>query len=388
MGTRRQKTDKREIEFDENGDRIIKNVQDYLEAIEDINHRFRTEDENGIVVYRGEPVTYPTFAMPGIFREPYLKKDPYFERNLLEELKANKLTSGESYLEIAIDSQHGGFPSRLLDVSYNCLVALYFAVVSTPQKRDEEGKKNGRILIYKLNKAYCPKATNVKENYKTILDNPTDIRNSGVFSINHKLVDHIKLNSRIIAQQGALIYFQGLTWEPIPEYMYEKLTIDRNSKTTIEKQLEQYFGINTSFIYPEIEHAVDKFKEQAIRIESMEYTLDNEIDLSIRSMKKMIDYKLKKLEVRELDIDEQVQIVHEVEDTIKSFKYDIEECIYDLNTNEDKKENNNLIELLENAIEEVVSYYSKHPNIFLLDNKIEIDDAELKKLTDLSEYRG
>ncbi len=180
MGTRRQKNDKKKIEFDDNGDRIIKNVHDYLEAIQDINDRFRKEDENGIVVYRGEPVTYPTFAMPGIFREPYLKKDPYFERNLLEELKANKLTSGESYLEIAIDSQHGGFPSRLLDVSYNCLVALYFAVVSTPQKRVEEGKKNGRVLIYKLNKAYCPKATNVKENYKTILDNPTDIRNSGV----------------------------------------------------------------------------------------------------------------------------------------------------------------------------------------------------------------
>ncbi|SOB92528.1 FRG domain-containing protein [Pseudobutyrivibrio ruminis] len=388
MGTRRQKNDKRKIEFDDNRDRIIKNVQDYLEAIEDINDRFRKEDENGIVVYRGEPVTYPTFAMPGIFREPYLKKDPYFERNLLEELKANKLTSGESYLEIAIDSQHGGFPSRLLDVSYNCLVALYFAVVSTPQKRDEERKKDGRVLIYKLNKAYCPKATNVKENYKTILDNPTDIRNSGVFSVNHKLVDHIKLNSRIIAQQGALIYFQGLTCEPIPEYMYEKLTIDRNSKTTIEKQLEQYFGINTSFIYPEIEHAVDKFKDKAIRIESMEYTLDNEIDLSIRSMKKIIDFKLKKLEEGAMDIDEQVKIIQAVEDSIKSFKYDIEECIYDLNKNEGINENKNFIKMLEKAIGEVVSYYSNHPNIFILDNNIEIDDSELKNLTDLSEYRG
>ncbi len=388
MGARRQKNDKKEIKFDDNGDRIIKNVQDYLEAIQDINERYRKEDESGIIVYRGEPVTYPTYAMPGIFREPYLKKDSYFERNLLEELKANKLTNGESYLEIAIDSQHGGFPSRLLDVSYNCLVALYFAVVSVPERREDEGKEDGRVIVYKLNKAYCPKATNVKENYKTILDNPNDIRNSGVFSINHKLVDHIKLNNRIIAQQGALIYFQGLTWQPIPEYMYEKLTIDSNSKTTIEKQLEQYFGINTSFIYPEIEHAVDKFKEQAIRIESMEYTLDNEIDLSIRSMKKIIDYKLKKLEEREMDIDEQVQIVQEVEDSIKSFKYDIEECIYDLNKSEGINENKNFIKMLEKAIGEVVSYYSNHPNIFILNKKIEIDDIELKKLTDLSEYRG
>lgn len=43
-------------------------------------------------------------------------------------MSANHLTDGKTYLEIAIDAQHGGFPSRLLDVTYNCIVALYFAI--------------------------------------------------------------------------------------------------------------------------------------------------------------------------------------------------------------------------------------------------------------------
>ena len=44
-------------------------------------------------------------------------------------MSANHLTDGKTYLEIAIDAQHGGFPSRLLDVTYNCIVALYFAIM-------------------------------------------------------------------------------------------------------------------------------------------------------------------------------------------------------------------------------------------------------------------
>ena len=59
----------------------ITSVVEYLQEIKRINEAFRKE-EDSIIVYRGEPVVYPTPGMPGIFREEYLAKDKYFEKGL------------------------------------------------------------------------------------------------------------------------------------------------------------------------------------------------------------------------------------------------------------------------------------------------------------------
>ena len=52
---------------------------------------------------------------------------------------------------------------------------------------------------------------------------------------NHKLIDHIKLNPRIMAQQGAFLLFQGDEGEPIPEYMYKKIRICGNIRKSCGK---------------------------------------------------------------------------------------------------------------------------------------------------------
>ena len=97
----------------------IQRVSDYIEARKEDRHFF---------VYRGEPELYPSPCRPGLFRMSTLTENPFFEKNLFHTMRQNKLTGDRSYLENAIDAQHGEFPSRLLDVSYNCLTALYFAV--------------------------------------------------------------------------------------------------------------------------------------------------------------------------------------------------------------------------------------------------------------------
>ena len=255
----------------------VKNVTDYIKRINDICKAYN-DDEN-IIVYRGEPVIYPTPGMPGIFRDDYLKKDPFFEKNILLEMKANKLPAGNNYLEIAIDAQHGGFPSRLLDVSFNSLIALYFACVSKPENKEKEVGKDAQVLIYKMKKAYCPTASNVIENYTMMLDNPKGHINEMIFEANYKLIDHIKVNSRIIAQQGALILFQGNEWMPIPSRLVETIVIDANQKGEIEKQLETFFGINTSFVYPEIDYSIEKIKAKAKYIISDDFTIPNELKI-------------------------------------------------------------------------------------------------------------
>ena len=90
-------------------------------------------------------------------------------------MSANHLTDGKTYLEIAIDAQHGGFPSRLLDVTYNCIVALYFAI--TPYYTESEtshDKEDGIVYIFFLEDIYCPTGNNINQAYNACIDHNSD----------------------------------------------------------------------------------------------------------------------------------------------------------------------------------------------------------------------
>ena len=137
-------------------------------------------------------------------------------------MSANHLTDGKTYLEIAIDAQHGGFPSRLLDVTYNCIVALYFAI--TPYYTESEtshDNEDGIVYIFFLEDIYCPTGNNINQAYNACIDHNSDwFSDQELFQKNHKLIDHIKKNPRIIAQQGAFILFQGEHLSSFPRYRY------------------------------------------------------------------------------------------------------------------------------------------------------------------------
>ena len=79
------------------------------------------------------------------------KKIEFFEKNVLDEMSANHIAIGQSYLEKAINAQHGGFPSRLLDVSYNSLIALFFAITPFYNKKiDDTDKEDGFVYVFNI----------------------------------------------------------------------------------------------------------------------------------------------------------------------------------------------------------------------------------------------
>ena len=312
----------------------IKDISEYISKIKEIVDK--KTDDNNFLVYRGEPRNFPTHGQPGIFRNNYLKDDPYFEKNLLLEMKANKLTSGNTYLEMAIDAQHGGFPSRLLDVTYNSLIALYFACVSKPEFEKEEAKHNSHVLVYTINRAYCPTASNVIDNYKKIIDDPNNPLNKRIFECNHKFIDHIKVNSRIIAQQGALILFQGLEWRPIPEQNVTIIEISKNSKKSIADDLERFFGITTSSIFPEIDYSKDKIEKMAKRIVSDDFSIENELIMCFENEANNIEYQLKSI-AKVKSITKKVTLVRNLEKQILAWKIDLLNFISDYEENYPEK---------------------------------------------------
>lgn len=274
----------------------VSSIEGYIRKVTDI---IKEVDEDTTVVYRGEDEVYNTNCQPNIFRKNNLSKNKLFEKNLFDEMSANELTDGKTYLEKAIDAQHRGFSTRLLDVSYNSLVALYFAVtpaIPLPQnekEKEEDGNKpdDGAVYLYFIKKIFCPSGENINSAYDYIVTRKIKwLCEQEIFQKNHKLIDHIKKNKRVIAQQGAFILFQGDEVTPIPECDYQKIIIDKNSKREIQNNLKTLFGIHTGSIYPEATNLINEMTNKSFRIDSEDFNFNTELGLVINTLERELSY--------------------------------------------------------------------------------------------------
>ncbi len=303
----------------------IIHINEYIQEIAKKIHIHRAS--NATLVYRGEAKAFKAACIPNIYRESYLKQHEYFEKNIFDEMRANKIAKGDSYLENAISAQHDGFPSRLLDVTYNSLVALYFAC--TPYYRYAEDKYDdydGKVFVFFIEKSFCPTGDNTTKNYEELITNKQSFVNQAVFSKNHKLIDHIKINNRIIAQQGAFILFQGDEAEPIPPYMYEELTIPHTAKPTLRKELKELFGVYTGSIYPEAENLIDEIKKKSLNIENSEFNINSEMKILLQNLQCEINHYVSNIFI-EPKKDVSFELVKALEKIVKSYQLGIMEVM-------------------------------------------------------------
>ena len=267
----------------------ISNLSDYLGRISRyIQHR---GDDQHFYVYRGEPQKYPIPCRPGLFRKGVLADNPFFEKNLFDTMRQNKLSESSSYLNNAIDAQHGEFPSRLLDVSYNCLTALYFAV--TPYyhlDEDAYDDKDGWVFIFFLDEIFSPSAQNTNQNYEAIIERKEKWLQEPLLGKNFKFIDHTKRNNRIVAQQGAFLLFQGDLAEELPQSMYYGIRIPGKAKPTLRRELKQMFGIHTGSIYPETVNLVQELTHKSSQLNTQPFTLKNELHYTLKQLSRELDY--------------------------------------------------------------------------------------------------
>ncbi|MEE0968299.1 MAG: FRG domain-containing protein [Clostridia bacterium] len=299
----------------------IEHVSDFIDSVSNIisNHN----DPNFHFVYRGECLKYDKYCSPSIFRKNVLSTNPLYEKSLFNTMRQNKLSNNTSYLENAIDAQHGEFPSRLLDVTYNCLVALYFAV--TPYYHSKSNKyddDDGMVYVFYVDEIFSPSAQNTNENYDAIINkNFSWFNDHAIFEKNHKFIDHTKINNRIIAQQGAFILFQGNDDESIPSYMISGIVIPGKAKSNIRKELSLMFGINTGSIYPEIVNVAEDLVNKSKSLVTEPFCWENEIKYVLNNLKKELSYYTKYLfnikSNRNMDY---YKVVQAVESLINSYR--------------------------------------------------------------------
>lgn len=248
--------------------------------------------------YRGH-ADHKFTLLPSVYRENYIDN----EENIFREIilrTPQEFANEKTTIEKLVKMQHYGLPTRLLDITSNPLIALYFACLKSPEDRD------GEVIIFKIPKKevkyYDSDTVTILANLAK-LPASFDLKNSlskeiQEFNTNgpvpfllHEIRDEkpqflpiidpkdlkrvlavkVKLNnSRIAKQSGAFLIF-GITgskkipcqipseWILNSTFSKFSFKIVKDQKKKILKDIDA-MGINGSTIFPELEWQADYVK--------------------------------------------------------------------------------------------------------------------------------
>jgi hypothetical protein len=270
----------------------IKNIADFVKELQKIKIRsselfFRGHSD---VEFKLEPSIYRNRKL--INNEHYLFKE-FILRTPTDFLNE------KSALEKLVKMQHYGLPTRLLDLTTNALVALFFAC--------GKSKRDGKVIVFRVpnndikyydsvslsilsNLSKRPSSFDIEEiktmdieefnkqeeigyliheikeekSYFQPIINPKDIERVVAVKVKQS-------NSRIIKQSGAFFIFgiNGVKSQPaiIPNEWILNLEsngvdfrIDNDSKETILQELN-VVGINEATLFPELENQAKHLKK-------------------------------------------------------------------------------------------------------------------------------
>lgn len=258
----------------------ITKVSQFLDELEKINL-----PSASIFYFRGHS-SYLYKLQPGIYRKDDLVNNEDVIYNELLIRCPNDFINTASTFEVLVKMQHYSLPTRLLDLSTNPLVALYFACSSHKHDSYDGEVKILNIPtdevkyfdsdtvtvisnIAKQDRTFNVSCLDKNDNNAKITHFLDDIRKEKSYFINRIKKETLttvvcvkpKLNNaRIIRQDGAFLIF-GINAKKtapakIPNHYHlasnVRFLIDNKSKELILLQLEK-IGINEATIYPEID---------------------------------------------------------------------------------------------------------------------------------------
>lgn len=270
--------------------------------------RMNKSSGNCRLLYRGQSNANLPIC-PSVFRKNNLQK----EAQIVKELKRvapQDFSMCSSQIECLIKMQHYGLPTRLLDVTLNPLVALYFAC-SDEDSLDKDGavytfseyvhshdeiliERNASLSTYS---GSSPEDMSRHIEYEPGFLNPDKTTNKDLikrlFGEKYHAVMPPLNNERIRRQQGAFLLF-GLDLEnQINPCQKESFTIDnlrnnsednyyngkiiviREYKKPILKDLDA-LGINKAFLFPELEHQASYIRETILDLDNQSEESDDE----------------------------------------------------------------------------------------------------------------
>ena len=257
--------------------------------ITELKKPLESADKDYVYFYRGCAThDWKYNLIPGIYRDNHiLDEDTNFREMIIrspDEFKDDRTT-----LEKLVKMQHYSLPTRLLDITSNPLVALYFA---TGQFSDI--KTDGKIYVLKIKKDeikyYDSDSISLISNVAKLKLDKTNFTDGFGYLI-HEIHEEksyyspdfemenkndivkvfpvkVKLNNnRIVRQSGAFLIFGikdlNTKKEPavlLPSVVVAELIIDKTAKKDIQTSLNS-LSINESTLFPELEHAASYLRK-------------------------------------------------------------------------------------------------------------------------------
>lgn len=276
----------------------ITSVSEFINKVSEIrkerNKKLTEQQENTVLYFRGQS-NIDWEIKPYIVRENLLSKESYLLRVTLSRCSSyfQNLTND---FDLLTKLQHYGLPTRLLDVTTNPLVALYFACNSSKNTEKADGVVyfgenicnyatdiEVQILSYlafylEKNKSvndcnqllqnkffYLSEVLNNDENYEILFElfnkillvqpnynNERINRQSGMFLL--PPLFEIKKDEKDISSSKIVRNSKLLS-----NYFNNKIIIDKNKKKEILEELDLY-NIHEASLFPELEHQVNYLK--------------------------------------------------------------------------------------------------------------------------------
>lgn len=241
---------------------------------------------NEVLIYRGHSNRREYKLIPSLLREDKYRDA---EHTILRELVAThpvEFEADRTTLEQLVRVQHYSLPTRLLDVTWNPLVGLYFAVKSgdgPPAEVVVFRVKKKLVKFYDSDTASCiANLAHLSTEEKINIDFDLARNEFNVQTPIDRLIQFIRVekphfrsgidpehlrsvivvkpklnNKRIIAQSGAFL-LSGLSVDlegaPPDGIAIERININGNKKSIIRDELDR-MAVNDSTMFPEIEKA-------------------------------------------------------------------------------------------------------------------------------------